>query len=204
MGSGTAESRSRRYLGFAYADLGRFVDAHVHLDRALALAPDPMAQAWTEHYRDLTFGLQGDAVAAREAARTALALFRAEGDVAGEAMALSDVAWHSGQLGADESALADGELALSLHRQVGNRAYEAHTLACLAEVHARRAEVESAESAYRQALSAFEELGDRFGEASTSVRLADLVNDSDARHRAQAILRELDRPAAAQLASRRP
>jgi DNA-binding SARP family transcriptional activator len=202
LGSEAAESRSRRFLGFAYADLGRFADAHLHLDRALALAPDPIDRAWTEHYRDLTFGLQGDKVAALEAARSALELFRAAGDVAGEAMALSDLAWYSGQLGAAESALADGKLALALHRQVGNRAYEAHTLACLAETYASRAEVASAESAYRQALVVFAELGDRFGEASTYARLADLVDDADARRRAEAILREFDHPAAAQLASK--
>jgi len=195
-----AESRSRRFLGFAYADVGRFDDAHIHLDRALALASDPIDRAWTEHYRDLTFGLQGDTAAALEAARSALQLFRAAGHVAGEAMALSDLAWYSGQVGAD-SALADGELALSLHRQVGNRAYEAHTLACLAETHLRRADVAAAESAYRQALVVFAELGDRFGEASTYARLADLVDDADARRRADAILRELDQPAAEQAVS---
>jgi tetratricopeptide (TPR) repeat protein len=201
LGSEAAESRSHRFLGFAYADLGRFSDAHVHLDRALALASTPIDRAWTEHYRDLTFGLQGDKVAALEAARSALELFRTAGDVAGEAMALSDLAWYSGRLGAD-SALADGELALALHRQVGNRAYEAHTLACLAEIYARRADVASAESAYRQALVLFTELGDRFGEASTYAHLAGLVDDADARRRAETILHELDHPAAAQLASR--
>lgn len=199
LGSEAAESRSRRFLGFAYADLGRFADAHVHLDRALALAVDPVDRAWTEHYRDLTFGLQGDEVAAMESARSAVELFRTAGDVASEAMALSDVAWYSGRLGA-ESALADGKRALALHRQVGNRAYEAHTLACLAETYARSGEVAAAESAYREALVVFAELGDRFGEASTYAHLADLLDDADARRRAEAILRELDPPAAAQLA----
>ena len=105
-------------------------------------------------------------------------------------------------MSAEESALTDGKRALALHRQVGNRAYEAHTLACLAETYARTAEVASAESAYRQALVVFAELGDRFGEASMYAHLADLVDDADARRRAEAILRELDEPAAAQLALR--
>jgi tetratricopeptide (TPR) repeat protein len=199
--SEAAESRSRRFLGFAYADLGRFTDAHVHLDRALALAPTPVDRAWTEHYRDLAFGVQGNEVAALEAARSALELFRAAGDVAGEAMALSDVAWFSGRLGANESALADGKRALELHRQVGNRAYEAHTLACLAETYTRKGEIAPAESAYREALLVFVQLGDRFGEASTCAHLAALVDDAGARRQAEAILRELDPSAAAQLKS---
>ncbi len=116
-------------------------------------------------------------------------------------MALSNLARYSGRLGA-ESALADGERALALHRLVGNRAYEAHTLACLAEMQARNGEIASAESGYRQALVVFAELGDRFGEASTYARLAVLVDDAEARSRAEAILHELDHPAAAQIASR--
>lgn len=201
LGSEAAESRSRRFLGFAYADLGRFADAHVHLDRALALASSPVDRAWTEHYRDLTFGVQGNEVAALEAARSALELFRAAGNVAGEAMALSDVAWYSGRLGANESALADGRRALELHRQVGNRAYEAHTLSCIAEMYARNDEAALAESAYREAVLVFVQLGDRYGEASTCAHLAALVDDPEARRQAEAILRELDPSAAAQLKS---
>ncbi|WP_385927070.1 AfsR/SARP family transcriptional regulator [Tenggerimyces flavus] len=197
--SAVAESRSCRYLGFAYADLGRFDEAHVHLDRALALAADPIDRAWTHHYRDLTFGQQGEEASALEAAREALSLFRAAGHVVGEAIALSDVAWYSGRLGADESTLADGKRALAMHRQVGNRAYEAHTLSCLADTYVRRGEVAAAESCYREALVVFEVLGDRFGEASTYAQLADLVDDADARRQAEAILRELDPPAAEQL-----
>jgi tetratricopeptide (TPR) repeat protein len=199
IGSAAAESRSCRYLGFAYADLGRFDEAHVHLDRALELAVDPIDRAWTHHYRDLTFGQQGEEAAALEAAREAQALFQAAGHVVGEAIALSDVAWYSGRLGADESTLADGKRALAMHRQVGNRAYEAHTLSCLADTYIRRGEVAAAESCYREALVVFEALGDRFGEASTYARLAELVGDADARRRAEAILRELDPPAAEQL-----
>ncbi|WP_433159416.1 BTAD domain-containing putative transcriptional regulator [Kribbella sp. CA-247076] len=201
LGSAAAESRSRRFLGFAYADLGRFADAHMHLDRALALASDPVDRAWTQHYRDLTFGLQGDQVSALEAARSALELFREAGEVAGEAMALSNVAWYSGRLGALTTAVADGKRALALHRQVGNRAYDAHTLTCLAEMYTRTGQVASAEAAYREALAVFAELGDRFGEASTYAHLAQLVGDSEARRRAEAILRELDPPAAVQLQS---
>lgn len=199
LGSAAAESRSCRYLGFAYADLGRFDEAHVHLDRALSLAVDPIDRAWTHHYRDLTFGQQGEEASALEAAREAQSLFQAAGHVVGEAIALSDVAWYSGRLGADASTLADGKRALAMHRQVGNRAYEAHTLSCLADTYVRRGEVAAAESCYREALVVFEALGDRFGEASTYAQLADLVGDADARRRAEAILRELDPPAAEQL-----
>ncbi|MEJ3652981.1 BTAD domain-containing putative transcriptional regulator [Actinomycetes bacterium KLBMP 9759] len=199
LGSAAAESRSRRYLGFAYADLGRFGDAHAHLDRALVLAPDPVDRAWTQHYRDLTFGLQGDETSALDAARSALAVFRTAGHVAGEAMALSDVAWYSARLGAGEPALADGERALTVHRDVGNRAYEAHTLACLADMHERRGDTAAAESSYRDALAVFAAVGDRYGEASTYARLAELLDDADARRRAEEILRELDPPAAQQL-----
>jgi tetratricopeptide (TPR) repeat protein len=83
LGDRDAQARAHRFLGFAYADLGRFHDAHLHLRRALELSGeigDPAGQAWTHHYRDLVDGLQGRDADALDAAQRALRLFEAAGD----------------------------------------------------------------------------------------------------------------------------
>ncbi|WP_433280992.1 BTAD domain-containing putative transcriptional regulator [Pseudonocardia xinjiangensis] len=207
LGEPAAQSRAHRELGLANADLGRFDDAHHHLDRALALAADDTGgRAWTYYCRDLVHGQQGRDAEALAAAELALRLFEAGPDRAGRAIALTDVGWYRGRLGDSAEALRICTEALAEHRDLGNRSYEAHTWACLGEIHDRRAEPASAASGYEHALALFGEIGDRFGEASTLACLAELHDRAGAADRAaelhrhaRALLTELDPPAAEQL-----
>lgn len=204
-----AESGAHRELGFASADVGRFDDAHVHLDRALALAEDtgdPGRQAWVHHYRDLVLGMQGRDGAALDAARAALHLFEAADDRSGQAIAMSDVGWYQGRLGDHAEAVRTCERALVEHRALGNRSYEAHTWSCLGDTHHQRGDTTIAIDSYEHALALFHEVGDRYGQATTLARLGDLHESngdpgraSELRARAGAILGELDPLAAAQL-----
>ena len=211
LGDPGAQARSHRYLGFAYADLGRYEDAHLHLGRALMLcgAGDRAAQAWTHHYRDLVYGMQGRDADALDAAQRALELFGAAGDRVGQAIALTDVGWYHGRLGNHEQALGFCRRALALHQELDNRAYQAHTWSCLADIYQHRGNHPQAIDCYRHALELFCELGDRYGQASTLAHLGELHHSAgdpeaarNARREVEVVLAELDPSAAEQIRAR--
>jgi DNA-binding SARP family transcriptional activator/tetratricopeptide (TPR) repeat protein len=212
LGDRVAESRAHRYLGYACADLGGYDDAHRHLGRALELsdaAGDTAGRAWTHYYRDLVHGQQGRDAEALDAAQRALRLFQAAGDRVGEAIALTDVGWYHGRLGNHQQALAFCGQALTMHSELDNRAYQAHTWSCLGDTHLHLGEAARAIDCYRHALDLFREFGDRYGEASTFAQLAEVHRDAgdpdaarQAWQQAEAILAELDPPAADQIRTR--
>jgi tetratricopeptide (TPR) repeat protein len=211
LGDRGAQARSHRYLGFAYADLCRYDDAHLHLRRALELSDDVgdrAGQAWTHHYHDLVYGLQGRNAEGLDSAQRALHLFQAAGDRVGQAIALTDVGWYHGRLGNHQQALAFCGQALTLYQELDNRAYQAHTWSCLGDTYRYLDDHPQAIVCYQHALDLFQEFGDRYGEASTLAHLGEVhrsAGDPDAarqaRHEARAILGELDRPAADQIST---
>jgi tetratricopeptide (TPR) repeat protein len=212
LGDRAAQARAHRFLGFAYADLGRFHDAHLHLRRALELSGeigDPAGQAWTHHYRDLVYGLQGRDADALDAAQSALRLFEAAGDRVGQAIALTDVGWYHGRLGHHQQALAFCTSALRLHQELDNRSYQAHTWSCLGETHQHLGDQPQAIACYQRALDLFREFGDRYGEASTLAQLGEVHHRAgdpdaarDAWQKARTILGEFDPSAADQVRTR--
>lgn len=207
LGDRAEESRARRDLGWALADLGQFDDAHRHLDAALECAGGDLAgQAWTYSRRALVHVVEDRGPDALGAARRAHALFERLGDQAGQAVALTDLGWHHGRTGDHEAALGILDRALVLHQKTGNRPYEAHTWSCLADVRLRRGEPAEAVACYVRALDAFRGVGDVYGEASTLAhlglghRLAGDPGAADAHwRRAHALLAGLDPSAVEQV-----
>jgi DNA-binding SARP family transcriptional activator/tetratricopeptide (TPR) repeat protein len=212
LGDRGAQARSHRYLGSAYADLGRFDDAHLHLRCALELSDDlgdPVGAAWTHDYRGLVYEQQGRDAEALGSARRALDLFEAAGDRIGRAIALSDVGWYHSRLGNHRQALAFGSQALRLHQELDNRPYQAHTWAYLGDTRQHLGDHSQVVECYRRALDLFRELGDRYGEASILAQLGEAhraAGAPDAAHdawrEAQAVLAELDPSAADHLRTR--
>jgi DNA-binding SARP family transcriptional activator/Flp pilus assembly protein TadD len=200
LGDPVEESRARRNLARAQADLGRFDDAHRNLDAALELAQDDApGQAWTHYHRDLVYALQGRTADALDAARHAHDLFDQLGDQVGQAVALTDLGWYHGRLGDGGRALDLCEQALVLHQKLGNRPHEAHTWSCLADIQRQLGDRAGAVRCHRQALDLFREFGDRYAEASTLAHLGachHLAGDDAAAHeawrRAHALLGDLD------------
>ncbi|GAA1655589.1 BTAD domain-containing putative transcriptional regulator [Nonomuraea maheshkhaliensis] len=198
LGDPVEKARACRNLAAALADLGRFDDAHHHLDAALE-QDVPAGQAWTHYFRDLVYGFQGREADALDAARRAHDLFERLGDEVGQAVALTDLGWYHGRLGDHGQALDLCEQALVRHQKLGNRPYEAHTWSCLADLRLQQGDPTGAVPCYRQALDVFRELGDSYGEASTLAHLGachHLAGDHPAageqwRH-ARALLRDLD------------
>jgi tetratricopeptide (TPR) repeat protein len=200
LGDPVEETRAHRALAFALADLGRFDDAHHHLDAALKRSHDDLAgQAWTHYYRDLVFVTQGRVANALAAARRAHDLFDRLGDEVGRALALTDLGWHHGRLGNHREALDLLQQALLLHQKIGNNPQVAHTLSCVADTRLHLRDLAGAISSYRQALDLFRKLGDTYGEASLLAHLGachHLAGDHSAAHQhwshAHALLSHLD------------
>ncbi|WBB61636.1 BTAD domain-containing putative transcriptional regulator [Streptomyces sp. WMMC500] len=207
LGDAAEESRARRDLGSALADLGRYEDAHAHLDAALERAGDDLAgQAWTHYRRGIVHVVEDRGTEALDATRRAHDLFERLGDPAGQAIALTDLGWHHGRGGDHDRALDLLPRALVLHRKLGNRPYEAHTWSCLADVRLRRGEPAEAVACYVEALDAFRDVGDVYGEAGTLAHLGvahRLTGDPGAAdahwRRAHALLADLDPSAVRQI-----
>jgi tetratricopeptide (TPR) repeat protein len=207
LGDPAEESRAHRNLAVALADLGRFDDAHHHLDTALERAhDDPAGQAWTHYHRDLVYAIQGREAHALQAAGRAHDIFDELGDDVGRAIALTDLGWHHGRLGYHDRALNLCEQALVLHQKLGNRGYEAHTLSCLAEIRLQSGDPAGAIPRYRQSLDLFRTLGDRYAEASILVHVGachhlagDLASAREQWLDARALLNDLDPSTADQI-----
>jgi DNA-binding SARP family transcriptional activator/tetratricopeptide (TPR) repeat protein len=200
LGNPAEESRAHRNLAVALADLGRFEEAHQHLDAALERSHrDPAGQAWTHYHRDLVYAIEGREADALDAARRAHDLFDQLGDHVGRAIALTNLGWHHGRLGDHRRALDLCEQALVLHQKLDNRGHEAHTLSCLADIRLQSGDPGGAVAFYRQSLDLFRELGDRYAEASILAHLGAchlLAGDHTAAHehwrQAHTLLGDLD------------
>jgi tetratricopeptide (TPR) repeat protein len=200
LGEPAEEARAHRNLAAALADLGHLDEAHRNLDIALALSQnDTIGQAWTHYYRDLAYGIQGREADALHAAAQAHALFEQAGDLAGQALALTNLGWYHGRLGNHREAVDLCERALVLHQKSGNRPHEAHTWSCLGDTHLQLGDPTGAVHRYRRALDLFREVGDVYGEVSTLAHLGachHLAHDDPAAHelwhRAHTRLEDLD------------
>jgi len=203
------QARAHRRLALASADLGRYDDARLHLDRALDLSGelgDLVGQAWTHYLGNLVACLRGRTTEALDAAQQSLRLFQAAGDRNGHAAALTDVGWHYGRLGNHEQALTSLRRALTLHQELDNQPYQAHTWSCLGDTHQQLGEPSQAITCYQRALELFQALGSPHAEASTLAQLGasyHTAGDPDAARtvwqHARDMLDDLDQPAADQV-----
>nr|WP_246211444.1 BTAD domain-containing putative transcriptional regulator [Phytoactinopolyspora alkaliphila] len=200
LGDPVEEVRAHRDLAWALADLGRFDDAHGSLDTALERGHDDRGgEAWTHHYRDLVYTIQGRDADALVAARRAYDMFDQLGDESGQALALTSIGWHHGRLGNYGQARELCEHAVVLHEKLGNIAFEAHTWSCLADTHLRQGDDTAAATCYRRALELFRRTGDLYAEASILAhvgachhRAGDHTAADEQWRRAHALLSERD------------
>lgn len=204
-----ALASAHRGLGHALILLRSFEDAQAHLNAALQLEPDPVAQAGVLRALALLSDTRGRFEEALQHGEQALALSRSCDDRAGEASALNQVGWYHCQLGHHQRALHLCELALELHHELGDWTTEAVTWDSLGYVHHHMGHRSQSVECYRHALDLYRELGDLFEEAATLGRLADVYEAeqdpaaaSDALRRAVGILEALHHPDAADMRAR--
>ncbi len=198
---------THRRLARAYAQLGRYDEAHLHLRHALELftaLEDHEGQAQTHYALAHVFYRQGRHREALTHADRALVLHRANGHRAGEAAGLNAVGWFHALLGDYQRALAECQQALALHQELGDRYGLAATWDSIGYVHHHLGSHSQAQDCYQHALRLWRELGDRFNEADTLARLGDSRHATGDREAgryawrlAQDILDELGHPDAA-------
>ncbi|MDU0293820.1 tetratricopeptide repeat protein [Saccharothrix longispora] len=96
---------------------------------------------------------------------TGLAAARADGDVAGEAWVLNNLAQAHRERRLFDLAASELHLALRLRREVGDGVGQAWTLTGLGYLESDREDHEAAVAAFTAAVGLFEQAGDRYGEA---------------------------------------
>jgi DNA-binding SARP family transcriptional activator/tetratricopeptide (TPR) repeat protein len=203
-GGPTVRAGAHRRLARAYERLGRYAEAHTHLEYALRLcqeAGDRFELADTHHYLALLLERQGDPGAALDHTRRAHDLFRAAGHRSAQAWALNGIGWYHALLGQHTRALAYCRRALRRLEELGYRSGQADTWDSLGYAHHHLGDHGEALACYGRALALRSELGDRHRAALTLRRLGHThrtIGDDpaarDAWHQAAVILRELDHP----------
>jgi tetratricopeptide (TPR) repeat protein len=134
----TAQARAHRSLAHAYTRLGRFDDAHTHLNHTLDLATqtgDQTLQARAHIRLGALWEQRGDYPLALEHAQHALTAYHATGHWYGQARALNDVGWYHALLGNHHQALNRCQQALTLHQDLDDRVGQAHTWDTLGYAH---------------------------------------------------------------------
>lgn len=204
-----ALASAHRGLGHALILLHSFEESQAHLNAALQLDPDPVAQAGVFRGLALLADTRGRFEEALGHGEQALALSRSCEDRAGEAAALNQVGWYHCRLGRHERALHFCEEALDLHRELGDWTAEAVTWDSLGYAHHHLGHRSQAVECYVHALDLYRKLGDLFEEAATFGRLADVYEAeqdaaaaSDALRRAVGILEALHHPDTAGMRAR--
>ena len=149
-------TEGRYWFGLAQADL----DESAH--------PQVAARIWRA-LSGLSYGkLRNDA------AQRALALYESVGDEAGQAWALSSVAFSLYQMGQLEEAGDVNARALAAMRTLGHKRGVANSLNTQATIQWARGDIVAARESYAQALAAHKALGDEAGTAMVLGNLAEL------------------------------
>ncbi|HEX3791864.1 MAG TPA: BTAD domain-containing putative transcriptional regulator [Pseudonocardiaceae bacterium] len=166
---------ARRFLGTAYARVGRHADAQAQLAEALALAETAGNETSLAHtLRALApvCGQRGDHRAAVDHATRALAVYQRLGDREWESDTLNLMGWYSAHFGAYDQARTHCTAALELARRHGLRSCAANALDSLGFVAHRTADHRGSLANYQQALAIWRVTGDSYEEADTLDRLA--------------------------------
>jgi DNA-binding SARP family transcriptional activator len=171
-----AEAYAERGLGGAFARLGRYSDARVHLERCLDQFTeleniDGQARAHLNlacllHDLDDSKRALGHAHRARE-------LFELLHQGAGLAASLNTAGWFEAELGHTEQGLAYCQQGLALAEEIDNQVIAAATWDSLGYVRHLLGQHETAVSCYQRAAAMYAELGAVWYRAQVLINLAD-------------------------------
>jgi DNA-binding SARP family transcriptional activator/tetratricopeptide (TPR) repeat protein len=195
-----------RMLARAYTRLNRLDEARTQLRYALGLcrrAQDRPGQAVTNLNLALVWERQGAYASALDHAVTALAIFVAEGDRAGQVRARSAVGWYHALLGDNAQALSHCQAAMAEVTAIGDLLAAASIWDSLGQVHQRLGDHARAVACIERAIDLYREQNDRHVVGLVLIRLAearraqgDTAGERAAWGAALSILAELDPPAA--------
>jgi DNA-binding SARP family transcriptional activator/Tfp pilus assembly protein PilF len=206
MGVPAARAYAHRQVGLSCTQIGRYADAHDHLERALAFsldARDPVGQAITHRFLAILSWREGELPNARTHAQHALALYQAARHRRGEAFSHNAVGWYHALLGEYPQALAHCTQALGILQELGYRQGECATWDSLGYVYSHLGDLAEAARCYQRSLELYRDLGDLYRQAEVLTHLgdtqhaaADLTAARETWQRALAILTDLDHPEA--------
>jgi tetratricopeptide (TPR) repeat protein len=171
-----AQAHAHRRLAWTHTRLGRYSDAHAHLQHALHLytqTNDHTGQAHAHAALGMLWGRQGRPEQALDHAQQALTLYRATGHRRGQAAGLNNVGWYHALRGDHQQALTYCQQALTLLQELGDRAGEADTWDSLGYAHHHLSRHTQAADCYQHALHLYRDLGDHYNEADTLTHLGD-------------------------------
>jgi tetratricopeptide (TPR) repeat protein len=177
VGHREAEAYAERGLGGAFARLGRYDDAHVHLRRCLdkfTELEDIDGQARAHLNLACLLHFMNDSQQALSHAHRARELFELlDQQQAGLAAALNTAGWFEARLGDTARGLAYCQQALALAQEIGNRVIAAATWDSLGYVRHLLGQYETAVSCYQQATAIYAEIGAVWYRAEVLVNLGD-------------------------------
>jgi DNA-binding SARP family transcriptional activator len=171
-----AEAQVQRGLAGAFARLGRYDDARVHLQRCLDQFTElKNADGQARAHLNLACLLHDmdDSEGALSHAYQASDLFERLRQRAGLAASLNTVGWLEAHLGDTEQGLVYCEQALALAQEAGNQVVAAGTWDSLGYVRHLLGQHEAAVSCYRQAAAMYAEIGAAWYRAEVLINLGD-------------------------------
>ncbi|QKV93147.1 tetratricopeptide repeat protein [Streptomyces sp. NA02950] len=169
------EARARSALGHLYGFTGRFDLAAQELRRALALAADdPLVASRAANQLGIVAGGQGRREDAERFLGQALAAFRADGNEAGEASALSNLSRLHVDLGRTQSGVDLAEQGLAIYRRLGAPLRLANGMYTLGIALTRAQRLDEALIHLTRALGLFRDARQTLWEGMTHFRLAEI------------------------------
>jgi tetratricopeptide (TPR) repeat protein len=188
-GQREAEAHVQRGLAGAFARLGRYDDAHVHLQRCLdefTELKNVSGQAHAHLNLACLLHHMNDSERALSHAHRADELFGLlDQERAGQAAAINTVGWLEASLGNTEEGLAYCQQALAIAEEIDNRPIAALTWDSLGYVRHLLGQHEAAVSCYQRAAAMLSEVGATLHRAETLINLGDTyeaVGDRQAAH----------------------
>jgi len=170
------QAHASRDIGRALARLGRYDEAHPHLQAALDLRAqlgDPAGQA-AAHVALGTLSLrQNRHLEALDHAQRAHDLYTTAGNRAGQANALGNMGWCYTLAGDYDRAIDCCRQAVELHRGLNDRFGEAHNWDSLGYAYYHRGDHAEALRYYQRSVDLFRELADRHHEADILGHIGD-------------------------------
>jgi DNA-binding SARP family transcriptional activator len=193
-GEREAEAHAQRGLAGAFARLGRYDDAYVHLQRCLDDFTELRNVSGQAHAHlnlaCLLHDMNHCERAFRHAHRARELFELLDQERAGQAAALNTVGWFEASLGNTEEGLAYCQKALALAEEIDNRPIAAITWDSLGYVRHLLGQHETAVSCYQHAAEMFAEMGATVYRAQTLINLGDIHEAAGDQHAARDLWQE--------------
>ncbi len=189
----SGQAHAHTVIGLTYRRLGRYQQAHTHLQQALDQFGELGDRPGQGEAHTMLGGVllrQNRLTDALLHHQQALTLFRAAGDRWGQGRALNYAGWVHALLGDHHEALAHCEQALDLNREAGDRYGETQTLATLGYAHGHLGNYQQSADYCQKSLALCREVRNRYMMALALGHLGDALDAAGNQTAARAAWRQ--------------